>query len=264
MMSITFDLISDLHVDTWPEEFDWSGRATSPHALVLGDVAQDRELLVKTLTNLSRCYQAVFYVDGNTEHTNTYSDLGVSYQDLSHRVNGIKNVVYLQDNVVVVDGVAILGTNGWWGYDFDAGIDPEQSAMWHMENDNLNSNAVAGIRRMATTDANYMIHSVKRLQTHVDVKKIVMATHTVPMPELIAHDIDLNGKMKFNLMGNKFMQHALAVDTENKIHTWCFGHYHGSIDQTRNGIRYVNNCRGRGDRKYSNWAYHPLRITVGY
>jgi hypothetical protein len=34
-------------------------------------------------------------------------------------------VVYLQDNVVVINGVAILGTNGWWGFDFDNTIDPE-------------------------------------------------------------------------------------------------------------------------------------------
>jgi len=264
MMSTTIDLISDLHVDSWPEEFDWAGRATSAHAIVAGDVAQDRDLLIKCLTNLGKNYQAVFYIDGNTEHTDYLADLGESYRDLVKRVNKIKNVVYLQENVAVVDGVAILGTNGWWGYDFDSGINPEQCAMWHMEQEHVNHDVVTGIRRMATTDANYMIHSVKRLQTHLDVKKIIMVSHTVPNPELIEHDIDLDGSMKFNIMGNKFMQHALAVDTEKKIHTWCFGHYHGSVDQTRDGIRYVNNCRGRADKKYANWAYHPMRITVDY
>ena len=182
----------------------------------------------------------------------------------ARRVNSIKNVVYLQDNVVVVDGVAILGTNGWWGYDFDSGINPEQSVMWHMEKENLSHHVINSMRRMATTDANYLIQSVKRLQTHIDVKKIVIASHTVPDPSLIEHDIELNGSLKFNIMGNRFLQHALAVDTEKKIHTWCFGHYHGSIDQNRNGIRYVNNCRGRGNGKYRNYAYHPLRITIDY
>lgn len=264
MMLTSFDLISDLHIDTWPEKFDWTGRATSAHALVIGDIAQDRDLLIQSLTHLGQCYQAVFYIDGNTEHMDYLDDLGASYHDLTQRVNRIRNLVYLQDNVVVIDGVAILGTNGWWGYDFDSVIDPEQNILWHMEKDHLNIGAINNMRRMATTDANYMISSVKRLQTHVDVKKIVMATHTVPNPELIAHDIELSGKMKFNIMGNKFMQHAMAVDTEKKIHTWCFGHYHGSVDQTRNGIRYVNNCRGRGTNKYSNYAYHPLRVTIDY
>jgi hypothetical protein len=264
MMQFTFDLISDLHIETWNEPFDWSGRATSPHCVVVGDIAQDRSHIVECLVHLGQCYQAVFYIDGNAEHTNYRDRLVESYQDLVFRINTIPNVVYLQDNVVVVDGIAILGTNGWWGFDLDLGISPEQSQQWYAEKEGLNQDAIQSIKRMATTDANYMISSVKRLQTHVDVKKIVMVTHTVPIPELIAHDIDLDGSLRFNTMGNRFMQHALSQDTENKIHTWCFGHYHGSIDQTRNGVRYVNNCRGRGDTKYSQWAYHPLRITVSY
>ena len=111
-------------------------------------------------------------------------------------------------------------------------------------------------------DANYLVSSVKRLQTHQDVKKIVIATHTVPVPQLIAHDIDLADSFKFNLMGNRHMLSALEADTEHKIHTWCFGHYHGKVDQTRAGIRFVNNCRGRGHTPWSQYVYHPLRIVI--
>ena len=109
-----------------------------------------------------------------------------------------------------------------------------------------------------------MMASVKKLQTHRDVKKIIMVTHTVPLPELIYHDIELADRLPFNIMGNRFMQNALEMDTEHKIDTWCFGHYHGKIDQYREGVRYVNNCRGRGNTPYSQYAYHPLRITVEY
>ena len=264
MMGLTFDLISDLHVDSWPEEFDWTGRATSPHALVLGDIAQDRDLLVHALTNLAQCYQAVFDVDGNTEHKNFMDDLGASYVDLTERLNSIKNLVYLQDNVVVIDGVAILGTNGWWGYDFDQSISPEQSALWHKEFENYNIETIQNIKRMSTADANYMISGVKRLQTHLDVKKIVMATHTVPNPALIAHDIELDGSLKFNTLGNRYMQHALAPDLENKIHTWCFGHYHRPVDQTMGGINYLCNPRGRGNTPWSQTPYYPRRIEISF
>ena len=102
------------------------------------------------------------------------------------------------------------------------------------------------------------------MQTHRDVKKIVIATHTVPMPDLIAHDIDLANKLKFNTMGNRHMLNALNVDTEHKIDTWCFGHYHGKVDQYRDGVRYVNNCRGRGNTPWSQYVYHPLRVVVDY
>jgi predicted phosphodiesterase len=60
------------------------------------------------------------------------------------------------------------------------------------------------------------------------------------------------------------MLNALDVDTEQKIDTWCFGHYHGKVDQYRNGVRYVNNCRGRSNTQWSQFVYHPLRVVVDY
>jgi LysR family hydrogen peroxide-inducible transcriptional activator len=37
----------------------------------------------------------------------------------------------LYDDVVVINGVAFIGTNGWWGFDFDPLIDSEQTAQWY-------------------------------------------------------------------------------------------------------------------------------------
>jgi predicted phosphodiesterase len=263
-MSLAFDLISDLHLETWSTEFDWTYQATSPVCIIAGDVCRDQDMLVRTLKHLGKCYQAVFYVDGNDEHYTQLEDLGHSYSNLTKRLRRIPNVVYLQDNVVIVDGIAILGTNGWWGFDFDLGINSEQSAQWAQERYHINESATKGIARMSNTDATYMISSVAKLQTHKEVQKIVMVTHTVPDPALIAHDIDLDGTMRFNTMGNRLMMQAMAADTENKIHTWCFGHYHGNIDQTRSGIRFVNNCRGRGDTPYAKPVYYPQRIVVDF
>jgi len=263
MMTFAFDLISDLHIETWGE-FVWTGCATSPVCIVAGDIGRDRTLVLRALAHLGQCYQAVFYVDGNDEHCLGLGDLGASYREFVAQVERIPNVVYLQDNVVVVDGVGILGTNGWWGFDFDLGIDAEQSALWCQEKYNQTRAVTKTIARLSNTDAAYMATSVKRLQTHRDVKKIVMVTHTVPDPALIAHDIDLDGSMRMNVMGNRLMMQALAADTEHKIHTWCFGHYHGSVDQTRSGVRFVNNCRGRGDTPHSQYVYHPKRIVIDF
>lgn len=260
-MSFAFDLISDLHTETWPD-FDWTGMATSAYCVVAGDVARDRKLVVDTLRHLGTCYQAVFYIDGNDEHRYHYDDLNASYADLVRQVRKVPNVVFLQDNVVVVDGVAILGTNGWWTYDLDPSIDAEQCSLWLQDQLKVPAIVAKTTGRLATTDATYMVSSVKRLQTHNDVKKIVCVTHTVPNGSLIAHDIGLADSLRFNTMGNGFMMRALSADTENKLHTWCFGHYHGSVDQIRQGVRFVNNCRGRGDTEWRQYVYHPRRIVI--
>jgi predicted phosphodiesterase len=261
-MQFSIDLISDLHVDSWRHSFDWSEQATSPYCIVAGDVARDRKVLYETLRHLGQCYQAVFYIDGNDEHVDTYEDLANSYRDLAKKIDKIPNVVFLQDNVVVVDGVAILGTNGWWGYDLDPRIDAAETAEWFQHKAGISQETTEAVGRMAVADATYMISSVARLQTHMDVQRIIMVTHTVPEYNLIAHDIDLVDTVRFNTMGNSDMYQALLADHGNKIHTWCFGHYHGAVDQYRNGIRFINNCRGRENTRWSQHVYYPRRIIV--
>lgn len=263
-MQFAFDLISDLHLETWPDEFDWQGQSTAPFCVVAGDIAKNQNQVIQVLENLSRCYQAVFYIDGNDEHKFNMRNLGQSYKDLSRRLAKIKNCIYLQDNVVVINGVAFLAANGWWSFDLDRKISVTQSKLWWEDDMTRAKYEVdsAAVEHLAHTDAEYLIKSVHRLQRHNDVKKIVCITHTVPRADLINHDIAINGHPRFNVMGNSLMQRAQEVDTEKKIHTWCFGHYHGAIDQLRDGVRYVNNCRGRGDTAYRQLAYFPRRIEL--
>jgi predicted phosphodiesterase len=260
-MQFNFDLISDLHIETW-DSFDWSGQATSPYCVVAGDVSRDRETLRETLQHLGKCYQSVFYIDGNDEHRHTLDNLGESYRFLDRTLDKIKNVIYLQDNVIIINGVAILATNGWWSYDMDPEIDYEQSQQWYQDRMQVSSGTADAITGLAFNDATYMLNSVKKLQTHQDVRAIVVVTHTVPAPWIVNHDIDLVDTWRFNCMGNPHLQLLLNEDTENKIHTWCFGHYHKLVDRMHDGIRYVNNCRGRGDTAWSQPAYYPRRITV--
>ena len=267
-MTMTFDLISDLHLESWDQPLDFTGLATSPVCVVAGDVGRDPALVRKFLKHLSDCYAAVFYIDGNDEHRYRLDDIDASYQELNKTLRRIPRVTYLQDNVVVIDGVAILGTNGWFGFDFDEDLDAEGTKQWMKDTyEHRIPGVVLNAQQMqdaSRTDAAYLVSSVQRLQTHQDVKKIVIVTHTVPEAELIQHDIDLAGNYAFNVMGNRLMQLVRTNDTEKKIHTWCFGHYHGSVDQTRSGIRFVNNCRGRGDTPYSKSVYYPQRIVVEF
>lgn len=263
-MSFAFDLISDLHLETWPDTFDWTHKATSPVCVLPGDVSRNHDTLVQTLTHLGQCYQAVFYIDGNDEHVEYWHDLSRSYALLQRRLSCLPNVVYLHNNVAVIDGVAILGTNGWWGFDLDRNIESDQSIAWFVDKHagKVSAETVKQIQHMSTTDSAYVAASLRRLQRHKDVHHIVMVTHTVPDARLIEHDIELAGTLRFNCMGNRSMIDALDSDVDNKVHTWCFGHYHNSVDQIRNNVRFVNNCRGRAHTAWSQHVYHPRRIVI--
>ena len=261
MMTFNFDLISDLHVETW-DNFDWTGQATSLYCIVAGDVCKDRQLLIQTLTHLGECYAGVFYIDGNDEHRNSLEDLGESYRTLSEDLKAIKNVVYMQDNVVIINGVAILATNGWWTYDFNRNFDPDEIQQCYMDYVQVSKSSADSIIGIAYHDASYLINSIGKLQTHQEVKSIVVVSHTLPAPWLADYDNDLVKNWRFGCVGNAHMEYALDQDTENKIKAWCFGHYHRNVDQYRDGIRYINNPRGRGNTPWSQSTYYPKRITV--
>jgi hypothetical protein len=106
------------------------------------------------------------------------------------------------------------------------------------------------------------MNSVRKLQTHQEVKSIVLISHTLPAPWIVSHDLDLANTPRFNCMGNQHLQLAINEDTENKIKTWCFGHYHKPVDQDFCGIRYVSNPRGRGDTPWKQSPYYPKRISI--
>jgi predicted phosphodiesterase len=261
-MTFAFDLISDLHVETW-DIFDWTGQATSPYCVVAGDVARDRQRLLDALTHLGQCYPGgVFYVDGNEEHKDYLDDLGASYRDLARDIELIPNVVYMQYHVVIVNGVALLGTNAWWTYDFDPVIDVETSIQHIQDHFGITESAATSIMGVAYNDVAYLQNSVRKLQTHKDVKAIVVVSHTVPAPWIISHDPDLVGDWRFNGMGNSLVSRIIDDDTEHKIHTWCFGHYHRPVDQYLGGVRYISNPRGRGNTAWCQQAFYPRRIEI--
>lgn len=261
-MLFAFDLISDLHVETW-KTFDWTNQATSPYCVVAGDVARDRQRLLDTLTHLGECYPGgVFYVDGNEEHKDYFDNLGASYSDLVKDLSLIPNVVYMQDNVIIINGVAILGTNAWWTYDFDPSMSLDYSIQSIQDHFGITNTAATDIMGIAYNDANYMINSVRKLQTHNEVASIVIVSHTVPAPWIIDHDPDLVGSWRFNGMGNSHITRLIDQDTEQKIKLWCFGHYHRPVNQVFGGIEYRSNPRGRGNTPWSQPAYYPKRIEI--
>jgi len=262
-MIFSFDLISDIHRETW-DNFDWEGQPTAPYCVVAGDIARDRALVIDTLEQLGEAYSAVFYIDGNDEHKDYSAYLTQSYRELRELIKNVPNVIYIQDNVIIINGVALLATNGWWTYDFDMNLDLQQSLEWLKSKENIMASSAGNYTIEAFNDAAYLINSVQRLQTQNDVKAIVLITHTVPNVKIIQHDLELIDTWRFNSMGNSHLTTVLDHDTENKIKTWCFGHYHRSVDRVIDGIRYVSNPRGKGNTEYSQVAYYPKRISVQY
>lgn len=215
-MDIGFDVISDLRLD--PEEsFNWEGKQTSLYCLVPGNVSSDLRTVLQTLAHLGKLYQGVFYTPGPLEYTDT-SDITVRTEHIINICSKLHNVAVLHHNVVLIDGVAIIGANGWGANDDH----------WS----ELIQNEIDSAR---IEDTAYLLKGIEKLQRHLDVKKIVVLTNAVPDKSLFF------GQAPEFLNNTIPLVTALSTDTEHKVSHWVFGTYDKTVDTVRNNISFVNN-----------------------
>jgi hypothetical protein len=227
-MEIGFDLIGDLNLD--PEDsFNWEGKATSLYCLVAGNVSEDLRTVLQTLTHLSKFYQGIFYVPGLLEYK-TGASHETRTKEISILVKKLPKVALLYHHVVIIDGVAILGTNGW------SADDP----------DDIDMNLI----KSRLDDIAYLNKSVAKLQTHGDVKNILILTACIPRKQLYF------GKVPQHVDDHIYPDYCFQSDTEMKITHWAFGGTETNVSTVYQGVTYMNN-------PYKKKApYWPSRLTV--
>lgn len=206
-MELAFDLISDLYLT--PEEcFNWEGKSTSLYCIVAGNVSSDFRTTIQTLTHLSMFYQGVFYIMGDHEYADVEDIQGYT-ERLLEACSRIPNLAVLYHHVIIIDGIAVLGCNGW---------DTEKDAM-----------------EQRLQDIVYLKKSIEKLQRHLDVKKIVIVSNGVPNKNLYF------GEAPYYADDMMPLDYCLGSDTEFKVTNWIFGKYEKIVDTHLNGINYVNN-----------------------
>jgi len=230
-MKIGFDVISDLNLD--PEEsFNWEGKATSLYCIIAGNISDDLRTIHQTLLHLSRLYQGVFYTAGSLEYEGAVN-IPERTNDLSKICKTIRNVAYLHNHVVILDGIAIVGTNGWYNPTFD--------------------NIIPGTEELDIEryeDIGYLGNTLERLQLHLDVKKIVIVSHSVPGEELFF------GEEPDHIHTVAPLKLALIKDLEGKVTNWIYGNYNKTVDIVLNNINYINNSY------YKRKPYWAKRIDI--
>lgn len=229
MQEIGFDIIGDLYL-TPQDSFDWEGKTTSLYCILVGNVSSDIEVIEKTINHLAKLYLAVFYVPGKLEYE------FVNYQseklfELINLIDEIPNVCLLHQHVAVIDGIALLGINGW-------------------NNDSLEDEEDLIKLLAREEDIKYLKRSITKLQRHLDIKKIVLISNSVPLKELYY-------KENPDFMEDQIeLSVVLEADTEKKVTHWVFGTHNKIVDTTINNINYVNNP------KPSNGVYWAKRLTI--
>lgn len=230
MTDIGFDIISDLNLRP-DDSFDWENKVTSLYCIVAGNISSDIRTVLQVLLHLSTKYQGVFYVPGKLEYE-TADVLSERTNNLHAVIEEIPNVVILYQSVIVVDGIAILGSNGWGN--IEHAIDTKNMKMTAAK----------------YQDFTYLTECLTKLQKHIDVKKIVVVTNAVP------HESLYFGEMPYNVVDQIPLNEILNADTEQKVSHWIFGTYDKPVDITLGNIQYISN-------PYNDFGpYHAKRLEI--
>jgi len=229
-MNLSFDIISDLNLQEG-DDLSWEGKATSMFCIIAGNISSETKILHKFLINLSQYYSGIFYIDGALENT-SLKDRHIIVHELSNLCHTVNNTVYLHNNIVIFNGIAIVGINGWYGNHVE-----------HTLSDNID------IENHRREDLHYLYSTIQKLQLHGDVKQVVIVSNSVPDRKLYFNEMD-------GFIDDLSPSLALKPDTEKKVKYWIFGTYNKMVDTTIEGIRFISNPK-RFEKNY--WA---RRLTI--
>lgn len=230
-MKIGFDVISDLNLLP-NEQFNWEGKATSLYCIIAGNISNDLRTIHQILLHLSHFYQGVFYTAGSLEYEGV-ANIAIRTNELANISRSIRNVAYLHNHVVIIDGIAIVGTNGWFHTEYTYPL--------------LSTELIENERY---EDIGYLSNSIEKLQLHLDVKKILIVSHSAPGYEL------LFGEEPDDIYSIPPLRLSLIKDLEGKVTHWVYGQYNKSVDIIIDDINYINNSY------YKRNPYWAKRIEV--
>lgn len=226
------DLIGDLNLEK-TDIYDFTGNATSLFCCVAGNISHDTSITKNVLEQLSTQYRGVFFIDGVKEH-NSLKEYDTKIADLASICGPIQNVIYLHNHVVVLNGIAFVGINGWY---------TNKSKIETLED-------LLSLENHRNEDLGYVSTTIKNLQLHGDVKKIIIVSGTVPNENVLYNNVD-----SYTIEGTE-PAISLVMDVERKVTHWLYGGTNVISDVYFNKRRFVNNP------KLKNQPYYPKRIAI--
>lgn len=232
-------------------------------------------------------WRKIMFVEGNNEYRDAFlTDGNFNIADNEGQIrlllSGIPNVVYLQDQPYIENGVAFIGRYGHWDHRADPrltqeeGIQEQAKVFCSIMNktdihkpeirDQLKKQgasptspfltgeqAVAAARcivRQAHEDFEGLRDEVISLNKNEAVHTIVLVTHTLPSAHLLSSPAGTT-PWRNSIMANTELETLKQHDENDKLRHWVFGHQHKPVQKNEAGVLYVANPLGNPGEIYS-------------
>jgi predicted phosphodiesterase len=255
----SFDLISDIHLDFWVtptwnkfkekknlDEFvrQIVPERPSPVLAIAGDIGHFNKQNYRLLKALKMHYKYILLVAGNHDYYLQSKSIRYKYaynsinrlSEMKKLIKDLPNVVYLDGDVVAIDGVHYGGCGMW--YDFQYGIQvlnsnyPKIYEHWRA----VSSDALC--TRGKPRETKDMFYEEKRKLARILPHSDVIITHFSPDWSVAPVDRKLSVSTSFYYFDGTPYFPLIS----KKI--WCFGHMHRRIDYTKHGCRFINAALG--------------------
>jgi len=244
---MNFDLVSDLHVDVWGNDYNlnWITSKSSDTLVIAGDTSDTVEITCSYVEILQNYYKNILIVDGNHEHQTQMNFLPESILNWKDKISKT-NAICLNNQDYIIDNTLFIGVNGWWSFCFgEPNITKENCLDYALKNTDLTQEMVEHQSRQSLIDASILLQKIVKAQNDSSIESIVIVTHSLPHKSCISwnrYPVECN---LVGLYGNSRYIWSLDADVNKKIKYWVFGHNHDQKLIPYKHILFCSNPRGR-------------------
>ena len=262
-MSVSFDLMSDIHLDFMEGNIDFKFNSLFPESnsdylLVCGDICTNICRPTNNIPKLffneaTKHYKKVFVVLGNHDYwmpDGVIDETTPSFYtipDYLKKNYGNDKVVFLENDGVEVDGVYLYGCTMW------TDVPPYEQ---HMVGQRMNDyrfmfkdvGEYVNVQDTVSINHSSFEQLKKFVESHKDDKLVVMTHHA---PSFMSCNKKYQGDYLNVAYANRFENFII----NNNIKVWCHGHMHDSSDYVIGDTRVLcNPCGYLFDDRYHSWS----------
>lgn len=243
-----FKLWSDLHLEFEKRVLNFK---PAPHykndkktvLILAGDIAVglDAEPFIKKMCQ--RFYKVIYILGNHEFYDREYNKVRKQWADRPQMPN---NFIFLDDDVVVIDGIRIIGGTLWTDFD---------NSDWHkMFTAKQGMNDFHCIKFKTNTGGSYRKRSFipeDTVRAHNITKTLINETLLIPfdgktivITHHLPHPLCVHRQFKNHPLNCAYVTNLDAIIEQHDIAVWVHGHTHTNVDIEVHGTRILCNPRG--------------------
>lgn len=238
-------IVSDIHLEFRKNRYPFIP-ARAPHIALLGDIGRPfSSVYARFIGDLSRRFHTVIFVAGNHEYYSS-TNRPVTVAELKGRIHAVcgqyKNVHFLDNRAMFIDGVRILGSTLW------TFIPPE---MWSAGRKRMNDYRMTFVEKYADINVGVPLapeHTTKWHEDAVEWLKEELRATSSPTVVLTHHapsHIGTSDPKYKNDDDQCFYSTDLTALFKHPVVAWAYGHTHYPQKQiTPSGMLLLSNPTG--------------------